>query len=61
MEERARDNPAEGLVPESLHNEGFELVTLVSYADIRGVKSVLYVLSQRHGTRRHTHSERVPI
>lgn len=30
MEERAGDNPAEGLFPESLHNEGFELITLVS-------------------------------
>lgn len=41
MEERVGDNPAEALFPESLHEEGFELITLVPYADIRDVKSVL--------------------
>lgn len=45
MEERARYNPAEALLPESLDEEGSELVTVMPHAGgIRDVESVLYVL-----------------
>lgn len=47
MEERARYNPAEALFPESLQEEGFELMTLMPHAGIRVVKSVLYMLLRR--------------
>lgn len=36
-------------------------MTLMPYVGVRDVKSVLYMLLRRQETKRHTHSERLPV